>query len=60
MPCPRRKLFYCGDLNVHVESSGDGYEGVHGGYGFGPRNVVRERILEFGDEMEMIVLMAGL
>ena len=25
-----------GDLNGHVGSSGDGYEGVHGGYGFGP------------------------
>ena len=28
-----------GDLNRHVGSSGDGYEDVHGGYGFGPRNV---------------------
>ena len=43
-----------GDLNRHVGSSGDGYEGVHGGYGFDPTHVDGERILEFGDAMEMI------
>ena len=37
-------LDWSGNLNRHVD---DGYEGVHGGYGVGPRNVDGERILEF-------------
>ena len=44
-----------GDLNGHVGKESDGYEGVHGGFGFGARNVEGERILEFGDVAEMIV-----
>jgi len=27
-----------GDLNGHVGTNVDGYDGVHGGYGFGERN----------------------
>jgi len=33
----------------------DGYDGVNGGYGFGERNADGEWILEFCDEMELIV-----
>mgnify|MGYP007071599789 CR=1 FL=1 len=44
-----------GDLNGHVGRESDGYEGVHGGFGYGVRNVEGEKILEFGDAMEMIV-----
>ena len=33
----------------------DGYDGVHGGYGFGERNADGERILEFCGAMELIV-----
>ena len=44
-----------GDLYGHVGSSGDGHEGVPSEYGFGPRNLDGETILEFGDAMEMIV-----
>ena len=42
-------LLPCGDWNGHVGSSGTGYEGVHGGHGFGIRNpdTDGERILEF-------------
>lgn len=44
-----------GDLNGHVGSAADGYGGVHGDMGFGARNAEGERILEFGDAMEMVV-----
>ena len=53
------------DLNGFVGRERDGYEGVHGGFGFGIRNVcVRgvgggiergKRNLEFGDATDMIV-----
>ena len=33
------RLLICGDLNGHVGSEIDGFEGVHGGFGFGKRNV---------------------
>ena len=44
-----------GDLNGHVGRESDGYEGVHGGFGYGIRNMEGETILEFGDAMDMIV-----
>ena len=39
-----------GDLNAHVGTNVDGYDGVHGGYGFGERNADGEQILEFCDK----------
>ena len=44
-----------GDLNGHVGTNVDGYDGVHSGYGFGERNADGERMLEFCDAMELIV-----
>jgi len=44
-----------GDLNGHVGTNVDGYDGVHGGYGFGERNADGEWILEFCDAVELIV-----
>jgi len=44
-----------GDLNGHVGTNVDGYDGVHGRYGFGERNADGEWILEFCDAMELIV-----
>ena len=44
-----------GDLNGHVGEKSDGFEGVHGGNGFGERNREGERILEFCCAMDMIV-----
>ena len=32
-------LFICEDLNGHIAKNADGYEGVHGGRGFGRRNL---------------------
>ena len=42
-----------GDLNGHVGNTAEGYEEVHGGYGYGNRNEEGERILEFCDALEM-------
>jgi hypothetical protein len=44
-----------GDLNGHVGVNIEGYEGVHGGFGFGMRNEEGERVLEFCDAMSMVV-----
>ena len=33
------RLLTCGDLNGHMGSEIDGFEGVHGDFGFGKRNV---------------------
>ena len=32
------KLFIGGDLNGHVGTSNTGFEGAHGGFGYGIRN----------------------
>ena len=44
-----------GDFNGHVGRNADGYEGVHGGHGFGTRNREGERLLEFADGADLIV-----
>ena len=44
-----------GDLNGHVGRDPGGFDGVHGGQGYGVRNVEGERILEFGDALELVV-----
>ena len=43
------------DLNGHVGKESDGYEGVHGGEGYGMRNAEGERILEFCEAAGIIV-----
>ena len=40
------RLLICGDLNGHAGSEIDGFESVHGGFGFGKWNVEGEMILE--------------
>src|SRR5206468_9833982 len=45
-----------GDMNGHVGKKVDGYEGVHGGKGYGVRNAEGERLLEFADAMKLVVL----
>ena len=42
------------DLNRHIGKESDGYEGVHGGQGYGVRNA-GERVLEFCKAAGMIV-----
>jgi len=56
----RRESLFLGSENGHVGINIDGYDGVHGGCGFGERNADGERILEFCDAMELIVTNAFL
>ena len=44
-----------GDLNGHVGEDADGYEGVHGGFGYGVRNKDGRRVLEFGEAHGLVV-----
>ena len=44
-----------GDFNGHVGRSANGYEGVHGGQGWGDRNKEGEKILEFADSFGMVI-----
>ena len=39
----------CGDFNGHVGKDEEGFDVVHGGMGFGSRNVEGEMLLEFAD-----------
>src|SRR5437867_6905039 len=44
-----------GDMNGHVREKVDGYEGVHGGKGYGVRNAEGEMLL-FAGAMKLVVL----
>ena len=44
-----------GDMNGHVGSSNAGYDGTHGGFGYGDRNADGSRILEFADGLNLVV-----
>ena len=48
-------MVLCGDMNGHVGSGVDGFEGVHGGNGSGTRNTEGEMLLEFANAMGWIV-----
>ena len=50
------RLLICGDMNGHVGAEVDDFEGVHGGYGFGRRNVDGEMLLEFADALDFAVV----
>ena len=45
-------LFVCGDMNRH---EADGHHGVHGGNGFGSRNMEGELLLEFACAMDLVI-----
>ena len=49
------KLLIGGDLNGHVGVGVKGFEGMHGGFGLGKRNVEGEIILEFADAWNFVV-----
>jgi len=38
---------FAGDMNGHIRISNVGYDGTHGGFGYGSRNADGSRILEF-------------
>jgi hypothetical protein len=49
------KLFIGGNLNGHVGSTRVGFDGVHGGFGYGSRNQEWEGILNFALAYDLIV-----
>ena len=44
-----------GDVNGHVKSSNVGYDGTHGGFGYGARNAGGSGILEFADGLNLVI-----
>ena len=38
-----------------VGATKDGFDGVHGGFGYGVRNTEGEMMLEFADAMDLVV-----
>ena len=52
---PNETILGFGDFNGHVGKRADGFEGVHGGNGFGERNLEGRRLLEFCDKKELCV-----
>ncbi|KAJ7982244.1 Retrovirus-related Pol polyprotein LINE-1 [Quillaja saponaria] len=49
------KLFIGADLNGHVGSTNEGFERVHGGYGYGVKNEGGESILDFAVAYDLIL-----
>ncbi len=48
-------LVQCGDFNGHIGHSSDGYDGIHGGFGYGQRNEGGDRLLEFAVAHDLVV-----
>ena len=48
-------VVFAGDMNGHLGSSNAGYEGTHGGFGYGSRNADGSRILEFADGLNLVI-----
>ncbi|VFQ93629.1 unnamed protein product [Cuscuta campestris] len=49
------KVVIGGDFNGHIGESADGFEDVHGGFGFGSRNPTGVSLLEFARASDMVV-----
>ena len=53
---PDKEIFIpCGDWNGHVGREAAGYEGVHGGSGYGERNADGDRVLEFAVANDFVI-----
>lgn len=50
------KLFIGGDFNGHVGASNTGFEGIHGGFGYGDRNQEGENILNFALAYDLMIV----
>ena len=44
-----------GDWNGPIVKEAVGYEGVHGGYGYGERNADRDRVLDFAGTSDFVI-----
>ena len=49
------KIVLAGDLNGHIGERAEGYEKVHGGFGYGARNAEGEMILEFAEQQKLVI-----
>lgn len=49
------KIILAGDLNGHIGERADRYEQVHGGFGYGARNVEGEMLLEFAGQQKLAI-----
>ena len=53
---PRTEMVvFAGDMNGHIGSSNVGYDGTHGGFGFGSGNMDGSRILQFADGLNLVI-----
>jgi len=50
------KLFIGGDFNGHIGRRRDGYESVHGGFGYGDRNNGGVSFLDFAVAYELVIV----
>ncbi|XP_047264546.1 craniofacial development protein 2-like [Capsicum annuum] len=50
------KLFIRGDFNGHIGSHSRGYDDVHGGHGFGVRNIEGVALLDFAQAFGLVVV----
>ena len=48
-------VVFAGDMNGHIGSSNVGYDGTHGGFGYGSRNADGFRISEFADGQNLVI-----
>ena len=48
-------VIQCGDWNGHIGRETAGYEGVHGGYGYGERNADRDTVLDFAVANDFVI-----
>ncbi|XP_063544350.1 craniofacial development protein 2-like [Cydia strobilella] len=55
LPATEQKVV-CGDLNGHVGKDRDGFEGYHGGFGFGRQNSEGATIMEFAASQNLAVV----
>ena len=48
-------VVFAGDMNGHIGCSNVGYDGTHGGFGYGSRNTDGSRISEFADGLNLVI-----
>ena len=53
---PEEEIFVGGDLNGHVGVCSDGYDTIHGGWGYGRRNNDGNSILDFAESLDLSIL----
>jgi len=51
-----QQLVVCGDMNGHVGAKSEGFEGVHGGFGYGERNVEGEMLMEMVGGLNLVII----